>query len=109
MRKLLLLFLVLWPTVTVADELTRFTDERDLPAVVNPCESDQWIDHGKNEDGTAPYSLMSFSGSAGSPDGDFSLMKPCPLDHGNQIGTRKEPANKGPGLEDEFDRYLLKY
>jgi len=99
MKKLLVLFFALLPSIALADGVSRTADDSGAPAMDNPCVRDNGSGNGVSEgmhvSMRMPAMVVNYAINAVRVADNTGTLKPCPTDSMNKAGSREEPANSG--------------
>jgi hypothetical protein len=96
MKKLLVLFFALLPSIVLAEGDIRPANDSGAPAIDTPCVRDSGSGGGVSEGMSMrmPNMVVSFAINAVHVADSSGSLKPCPTDSMNTTGGREEPAGR---------------
>lgn len=108
MKKLLVLFLALLPSIVLADGVSRPVDDSGAPVIDTPCVRDNGSGSGVSEGMSMrmPNMVVGFAINAVRVADNTGPLKPCPTDS-NNVGHKEDPANRSSGTGFDSDNATL--
>jgi hypothetical protein len=96
MKKLLVLFFALLPSIVLAESDIRPSNDSGAPAIDTPCMRDSGSGGGVSEGMSMrmPNMVVSFAINAVHVADSKGSLKPCPTDSMSTAGSREEPAGR---------------